>query len=447
MEHRLVLQSDYMKLAVFAFETRNLDTFPSIVNALRLLVREGHSVDIFLPSSMSSDITIEGCQIFIVSDPERYEYVTHATAFVAELGAKYDYIFAYYIEGLIAAEMITRNATARVPIIYMSMELIYKDYPYRLVNNIINPLKLPAETVKSLVRAAREKNLSVHRVCGLLSAYCKEIIYSMLAWKSWIHLRFTGKARIAFSVVSDYMRAKALKEELLFVDKIIYAPEAGYIGYDDRKSDYAFKQFGISPHKKILLYSGGLENGFDVSLLEITRVLGDEYILFCNVYSRDGYVHKLIPQFSDELSNGKIFFQADNLNEHDYDELVRSAHIGIVWYPMPDPHNPNMYFLGFSSGKLNKFLSCSKPVICSGGIYGYSEMIEGNGLGRICKKAAEFPAALCDIDANYQQMIPQIKSFYLGHIEFEAHFRNILNEICSHQLPCEFKESFCGKQC
>ena len=424
---RLGLQKNIMNVAFFAFETRNLNTFPSIVNAARLLSKEGHCVDIYLPSSMSTDVSIDNVRIFVVSDSEQYEYITNSSRLVRNLGCPYDLFFAYYIEGLIVSEILSNKNSVHVPIVYFSMELIYKNYPYRLTSNILNPIKLLAGLFNSIIRSIKDKDYNCLSVRRFISATFKQIAYLLLVLRSWSRFMDRDGTKILFSVVSDQMREMALKEELPFVDRVTYTPEAGYIGYQDNKSDYAVTKFGISPNKKILLYTGGLERGFDLSLLDVSRKLGNDYILFLNVYSRDEYVQEIITEYSQYIESGRLFIQTSNLNENDYDELVRSAHIGLVWYPPPSPENPNMYYLGLSSGKLNKFLSCGKPVVCSGGIYGYREMIEGNGLGLICEHAGELPSDVRRIEDNYQLITQNIREFYLEHLEFEKCFKGVID--------------------
>ncbi|WP_243371795.1 hypothetical protein [Geotalea sp. SG265] len=421
-----------MKIALFAYETRNLNTFPSIVAAIRVLSSEGHSVDLYLPFPMSTEINIVNCRIFIVSDADQYNYVKKAARLARNLGIPYDLFFAYYIEGLIVSEILS-NKKNSIQIVYFSMELIYKNYPSRLISNIINPNKLLAALLRSLITAARNDMFTIQRFRELLSAYLKEFLYSILALRSWWRLSHQSYKRILFSVVSDHMRAKVLKEEFPFVNDIIYVPEAGYIGYNDQKSDYAFNRYGIPPYKKILLYTGGFEKGFDLALIDAGIRLGDEYVFFLNVYSRDGYLDEVVSHYSSEVAAGTIYFQTENLNEEEYDELVRSAHIGIVWYPLPTAANPNMYYLGFSSGKLNKFLSCGIPVVCSGGIHGYREMLEGHGIGRICSCAGELSAVLPDIEENYYSMTKHIEPFYREHMEFERCFDEVLSGIAQYK--------------
>lgn len=244
-----------------------------------------------------------------------------------------------------------------------------------------------------------------------------------------MHLMKTGKELVRLSIISDEMRARVLKDEFSFVAKIAFVPAAGYIGYNDLPSRYAHQRFHLPDGKKILLYTGGLERGFDLDLLEMSKNLSDEYILFCNVYSRDGYIQEIISLYAGEIAAGQLFFQLENLDEGEYDELVRSCYAGIAWYPANLEDIPNMYYLGFSSGKLNKLLSCGRPVISRTSIYGYREMIEGNMLGAVCDTASEIPAAVARIEEHYLEIRQRIKPFYLEHLEFKKCFKPVIEEL------------------
>lgn len=416
-----------MNIAFFVFETRDLNTFPSIANAIKLLSREGHSIDVYLPSAMATDMAFDRCRILIVSDYRPFEYVKETVAKIQSTGVAYDLYMAFYIEGLFIAEILSRDNPVKVPVVYFSMELIYKDYPFRLIKSCMRPSRLVLAFLGMILGG--ESKIPPGRIRRAGQYALDNFFYSVLALRSWGNLKRTGRELVQLSVVSDEMRAGVLKDEFRFVDRIAFAPAAGYIGFHDEPSSYAHRRFGIPAHKKILLYTGGLERGFDLGLLNISRHLGDEYLLFCNVYSRDGYLHEIMPHYAREIEEGKIFFQLENLDEEKYDELVRSCHVGIAWYSADLEAIPNMYYLGFSSGKLNKFLSCGKPVISRASIYGYREMIEGNGLGRVCVHAGEIPAAVAQMEPGYQGMGQQIKTFYLQHLEYERCFKRVLTEL------------------
>jgi hypothetical protein len=418
-----------MNIAFFAFETRDLNTFPSIVNAMRLLARQGHRVDVHIPASMATNLVVSNCRILVVSEFNQYQYVKNSIRCIENGKVSYDLFFAFYIEDLFVCEVINRRRMVKVPVIYFSMELIYNDYPSLLLKRCTKPLNL----LLTLLGAFSRLVSPVHSLSGAAWRTCEywldNLRYSMIALKSWMSLEKRGREFLRLSLVSDEMRARILKDEFSFVDRIAFVPAAGYIGYNDKPSRYAQERFNIPSHKKILLYTGGVERGFDRGLFEAAKSFGDDYILFCNVYCRDGYVEEVIADYAGEVKTGKIYFQLGNLNEEDYDQLVRSCYVGIAWYRGDIENDPNMYYMGLSSGKLNKFLSCGKPVLTRSCFFGYRDMIEGNGLGRVCGHAAEIPAQVTQIAMAYDAMRENIKSFYLAHLEFERCFAPVLDDI------------------
>lgn len=422
------VQGGYMKIAFFAFETRDLNTFPSILSAIKLLSREGHSIDVYVPSPMATSVAIDRCRFLIISDFNQFEYLVNAVHAVRDSTVAYDAFFAFYIEGLFVCEILNRNLIDKVPVIYFSMELMYKDYPYRLLRTCMRPTNLMLALYGFISRLFKVKpGPGIWQNAS--ESHLKALCYGFMALKSWTRLKNTGKDLVRLAIISDEMRARVLRDEFSFVDKIAFVPAAGYIGYNDLSSRYAHQRFQLPEGKRILLYTGGLERGFDLDLLEMSKKLDDEYVLFCNVYSRDDYIEEIISIYADEIGKGKIFFQLENLDEEEYDELVRSCYAGIAWYPAHLDAIPNMYYLGFSSGKLNKLLSCGRPVISRTSIYGYREMIEGNMLGAVCDEASEIPAAVTRIEAHYSEIRQRIKPFYLEHLEFEGCFKPIIEEL------------------
>ena len=207
-----------MKIAFFAFETRNLNTFPSILNAARLLSCEGHFVDVYLPSPMATDVSIDRCRFLIISDLNQHEYLLNAVHSVRHSGSVYDAFFAFYIEGLFVSEIINRKLSNKVPVIYFSMELMYKDYQHRLIKACMSPVSIIRACYGLVSQVYRKlipcQNAIQQKKNNHLDALC----YSVIALKSWMRLKKTGKELIKLSVISDQLRARVLKDEFSFVE-------------------------------------------------------------------------------------------------------------------------------------------------------------------------------------------------------------------------------------
>lgn len=245
----------------------------------------------------------------------------------------------------------------------------------------------------------------------------------------WIIFQIYGYKFIKLSIIQDIERGKLLEKEFRFVKKIYYVPNS-YIGYCDESSQFAYQEFNIPTYKKIIIYSGGVEKGFDLGLFEICGNLDPEYIIFFNSYSRDNYLTELTKTYDRYINAGRLFINSVNLSDEDYDQLIRSSYIGIVWHSKGDFINhDNLYYLGLSSGKLTKYLSCGKPVITTKYPYLYPEFIEGNQLGITCGSTDEIPAKIKDIENNYTTLQQSIKNYYLTKLEYRGSFKMVLDEI------------------
>ncbi len=397
------------KVAFFFFETRDINTYPSITNAVRLLTENNYNVDLYLPSAMKSDSRFPGAAFIIVSRQNPYSYISNSVKHIRENDIYYDFLFAFSIEGLFVLSRLNKGRPNKIPSAYFSMELIYGDYLYKLFAEFVGGIRIRPLLPCLFGLSVRAKYLTT------FSLY-------------YYYLQSSGRKFVKFSIVQDENRGKVLKSEFKFVDRIFCVPNS-YIDYSDEFSDFAFRKFGIQPDRKILLYTGSVEKGFDLSLFDMSRDLSDEYVLFINAYSRDRYLEKIMGNYGNEIKNGKLIFNRTNLNEEDYGNLVKSSHICLAWYQKVDPEIFNMYYLGFSSGKLTKFLSCGRPVIAPNYFYGYHELIDGNRLGGTCECAKEIPGLLKHIEENYTAIRQNIKKFYLKNLEFRKKFEPVMIEM------------------
>jgi hypothetical protein len=385
------------RIAFFFFETRDINTYPSIINAIRVLAERGYTIDCYLTESMQTSLRLPNAKFIVVSKQDPYLYAKNSLAYMRLNGLSYDFIFAFSFEALAIASLLNRKSKKEIPTVYFSMELFYRGYIYKLLKRI------------------RVRN-----------------IWSSLFWiRAWILLQIIGRKFIKFSIVQDKNRGAALREEFGFIDKIFYVPNS-YLGFCDDSSNFARERFKIPADKKIILYTGGFERGNDLGLLDISKKLDSQYVLFLNAYSRDHYLDEMLPSYQQEIENGKLFVNQINLSEEDYDMLVRSSFIGLAWYPPPDTNDPNMYYLGLSSGKLTKFLSCGVPVITQASFYQYPKLIDENNLGRTCVEAREIPQKIEEIAKVYDSIRKNAKKLYLQDFEYKTKFAGVLDEMMKY---------------
>ena len=420
------------KIAFFLYETRDLNTFPAVTNAIRILVKNNYQVDVYVPHIMDTKLNLPGTKIIVISENCPYRYIVNSVNYIEEKRLKYDFIFAFYFEPLAIAYLL--NKKRYIPTIYFSMELFYRNYINKLLMNFFSLRSAKIIAIGLLGKLLNQTDIfHSNKFKNKIVRYANnlnKIKYYLLGSYYFIMLQLYGKRFIKFSIIQDEARGKLLRKEFSFADKLFYVPNS-YIGFNDTMSRFAHERFGIPLHKRILIRTGGIEKGFDERLLEVAKTLDSNYVLFLNAYSRDGYLNQIATKYSNLIDDKRIFINTRNLDEVEYDELVRSCHIVICWY-QKEPMNANRYYLGFSSGKLTKALSCGKPVIAPSYFFRYREIIEGNQLGCVCDDPLQIPRKLEYIEMNYNKMQKNIEEFYKNKLEFEQKFSVILKYIASY---------------
>ena len=141
--------------------------------------------------------------------------------------------------------------------------------------------------------------------------------------------------------------------------------------------------------------------------------------------SRDNYINEIIPKYFDLITRGHLIVNDNLLDDASLDQLVQSSHICIGWYHKIPLWDENMYYVGYSSGKICKYLSCGKPVIVPSYLSDYKELVENKGIGLTCRSAVEIPSAIKRIEDNYASFASEVDSFYQSQLEFGTNFRSI----------------------
>lgn len=426
------------KIAFFLYETRDLNTFPSITNAIRILVKNNYKVDVYLTEKMATDLKLPGTKIVIISKNYSYQYIIKSVQHIRRNSLNYDFIFAFYFESLIIAYLL--NKKKYIPTIYFSLELFYRNYIYKLLMNLFSLRSAKIIAIGLLGKLLNQINIfPSNKFVSKIVRYTNNlnhIKYYLLGSYYFIMLQLYGKRFVRFSIIQDEARGKLLQKEFRFIKELIFVPNS-YIGYQPENSNFAYNSFPIPKDKKIILYTGGSEKGFDLGLLDIADRFRDNYILFLNVYSRDHYIDVVLEKCKEYIESGNIFINQTNLNEEEYTLLVRSSYIGIVWSGKLNGNGKhadyqeyqNMYYLGYSSGKLMKLLSCGKPIVAPNYFYRYPEIIDGNGIGVTCGSTTEIIEKIEHIEKNYKEIKENINNFYLTNLEYEKNFSPVLERM------------------
>jgi len=120
-----------------------------------------------------------------------------------------------------------------------------------------------------------------------------------------------------------------------------------------------------------------------------------KFVLVLHGRGLPGFVEKLSRRVME--SAGRIVLSLDQLNENEYESMVRSADIGISWYA--DRADPNVYYIGAGSGKLFYYMKHGLPVIANR-FPGLPEIIDGCGAGLCVESEADIQDALVRLEAR-----------------------------------------------
>lgn len=378
-------------LFLFQLNTRPLDGYPYILNLAKLLCKEGIGVDFLAHKEVAKGYVIENFNYVTIPEANNdYEFLKYCIEHLQKHNGEYDFIISFSIVGIWAHLYNILHHKNKLNGAYFSMELF--DFE-----------KKPK---------------------GIMKFYYK--IFRPLL-----------KKKIKFCVAQDKNRANLVKKYSHFANKVFSLPNS-YIGLDFEKSKFAYKKFSIPENKKILLYIGGIENwAFDKNLPEnLTPLLDKDYILLLNGSSRDNTAEELKGTYRDLIDSGKMIISSEHLSEDDLSQLVKSAHIGLAWYRKYDDiesiSGQNMYYMGLSSGKFCKYLSCGIPVILPSFYFGYNELIEQYKFGR----CAEYSSSICEqvefIDKHYNEFTQNAETYYEKHLEYSTQVKPILEEIIKY---------------
>lgn len=390
-----------MHATLIVFSSRDITTYPAVLNWISILHSRGWSIDLIANEKMKTVEQFQVSQCYWLPD-EKYDFYQQTRLLLKNRGTTDTWLIVFQIEGLFAAASILgNNHSARI--IYVSLELVYKNYLRRAYANFSFLLFVGAHLV--LVAVAKEK----------LSVWLKRLAVALFEASSWLKLKKYGTDLLYCGIAQDKERERLLKAELSFIRRIVTVPNA-YMETEVNDSRWAHDYFGLDHAKKILLFAGMMEEGFDQDLLAEVTKLSDEYVTIVHAYSRDGYLDRIGGVLENGVASGRIIVNRQMLAESDYNSLVSSCRIGLVWYAPPDTRDENMYYLGLSSGKLCKYLSRGKPVIAQRGFHGYADLIDENGIGVTCSSAMELPEAVAAIEKKYDAMQHALLNFVGAHL-------------------------------
>lgn len=380
-------------LLVFC-EDRVLSSYPYIVNFVKLLVARNFKVTMLVNDLMlDKELNMENFEVVSVSKSAYYKkYFKGCLKYYIKNCFRFDFILYSGIEGLWLHLLILLFSPKKLYGGYISMEIF--SFSQFLFPKWLRPI--------------------------------------------WTIFSFILKYFVKFAIIQDCDRAELLKTTLPQVrnSKIFLLPNS-QIGFSNAHSTFAYDKFGIARNKKILLYSGALEDwAFDINLPRcMDDLFNKDYVLLLSGFSRDDFISKLYMKYQDLIESKKLIISDEILSEEEYNLLVRSSYIGLAWYKrlssdfLDTIQGKNIYYMGLSSGKLLQYLSCGIPVIIPDYYYGFNDFINNSQSGIACSSEHSIVSAVLTLDNNMLKYKNNVEAYYVEFLEYSKNANIIIEYI------------------
>ena len=378
-----------LKIALILNENsgiRSLSTFPSVCNTALLLNKFGYHVDLFLPDTIHIDYDLNGINLKAF----KIVHIPICDIFAALISNKikqYELLIAFHIDEFIVAGLL--GTLHKIPVVYFCLEILDFDQ---------------VRTIKSKI-------------------------------KKMLEIYFNKKA--ALTITQDESRKNLIcKINHLPLNKVLCIPNS-YIGIKNRKTDYLRRKFKIDSGKIIILYTGGIESwAIDENLINASKNWDSQYVLVLHGWSRDGFLKKIQPLISEiNRNNQKIFVSEGPLCPDDYNELIMSSDIALVW--LKKNPSSNVKNIGLSSGKMSSYLRCGIPIVVPAYINDLESLANNSNIGVAVNDESEINIGISKIANNYETYRTNALKYYSAFLDFEKYFiefRCYINNILDNPL-------------
>lgn len=428
-----LLDSKTVKRVGIVHPGANIDSIPSIMNAVILLMKNGYKVNIFTgrdakhitPQIKHRDVKI------IYTDSDVYSSSIPTIAKLSRICRTksergiYRFILLS-LNKINSAFFLIKNSF--IPI-YIGFSNYYKPYacfigvdPWGLIkaNNLVKSVDIP---------------LVYYSLELLFSDEIKDLTYQKIKMKEQELCN-----KIEFAITQDAERATLLSiENNIPLDKIVLVPNAP-LGLAQRNSNYYWhKRFNLSKRTKVVLYTGSLGDwtGLDKIIDSIQYWPEDWVFVIHTRYNIDEFSEedeKLLPLRrleQDPSLKNRIFISSNPVHSDEYRQLISGADIGIALY-FQDHRSPltqkNLETLGLSSGKIAYYLNAGLPVITnlSSGI---GNLLSEYKCGIIIDNIKDIGRAVVVISDNYGEYSENAQNLFNDRFGVDYAFKQVITRL------------------
>jgi glycosyltransferase involved in cell wall biosynthesis len=236
------------------------------------------------------------------------------------------------------------------------------------------------------------------------------------------------RSRTNFVTIQDEKRRDAfLRANPKYpLSRIILLPVTARAVELQGQSDYFRQKFAISPNRKIILHAGRIVDwAMSYEIVESAKNWPDEYVLIMHSYYLPDKNTEYFLRVDECAAKGKVFFSFGSVDYYEFNELLASAHVGLLFYKGTEE---NFIEIGSSSNKLAQYLRVGLPVI-SNSLPSLKAAIEGNKCGICVPRLTEIPQALSKITAEINSYKQNAIDCFRRQYDFSPHFEKFYKVI------------------
>jgi glycosyltransferase involved in cell wall biosynthesis len=236
--------------------------------------------------------------------------------------------------------------------------------------------------------------------------------------------------RALFTIIQDERRA-ALQRNVneLGPHKFVVFPNAPLAEVDRQSTSRTMPashralraaEQGAATSRRVLSYSGSIAEWGGFSALPlIAAALPDDWMIIVQSRMRIDQAEQVS---RDDL---RLVVSTEPLSVADYHCFVRMSDVGLAWY---EPSDPNLRFVGMSSGKIAQYWALGKPIIVNR-LPLYEEVFERFHCGILVDRPDEIPAALARIAADLPSYQQGALDAFRMYFDIESHGSDVAREL------------------
>ena len=236
--------------------------------------------------------------------------------------------------------------------------------------------------------------------------------------------------RAALTLIQDDLRAAVLASENKLVGHAIAIFPNSSLGHSVKANNSGSLKMADKlgfPGKRIALYPGSIFARWAMTrdLVEATADWPEEWVLLIHSKANLSIAQEFLPQRKQNALNNVVISNKP-LSGSDYDDMVQAADVGIALYD--GNFSKNLYYLGYSSGKISDYLRMGKPVIVND-LPKLRELVQENQCGVVIRDVSEIGKALETIAADYERYSENALKTFEQFLDPERYMDDLLNSM------------------